>query len=699
MATHRRTDASAAPVQPRRLGDLLQAEQDCRRRLEADPFDAEALRSLGDIKQAFGQHAEAVSFYQEALRLRTADADCARSLGNALYLLGRFPEAATTYRHVIGLRPDDADAHCNLGAALADQGLLVEALACYEEALRVRPDFMNAHYNLGNAFRLLERFAEAALSYAQALRLRSDFAEGHNNLGIALFRQGRLAEAIVSYRQAILHNPRFTKAHTNLGLAMAESGRLSEALACYQEAIRLEPSYPDAHRNRSLVWLLQGDHERAWPEYEWRWRCNDFTPPRFPQPVWNGAPLKGQTVLLYTEQGMGDTLQFVRFARLVQERGGRVLLAAPEPLHPLLAGCEGVDKLIAREVEPSAFDVHCPLMSLPAVLGLGHDVLPSAVPYLRTDPALVNHWRGELEPLRGLKVGIAWQGNPKVLYDRVRSIPLRSFEPLARVEGVQLISLQKGYGSEQLAALEGRFPVFDLAPRLDEATGPFLDTAAVLASLDLVITCDTVLAHVAGALGVRAWVVLPAVPDWRWYLDRTDSPWYPSLRLFRQTHPGSWAEPFEQMAEALRSEVSAAGQRVTIAVSPGELIDRITILEIKQQRITDPHKLHHVQAELTELLAKRDQAVACSAALEALAAELRRTNEAIWQVEDDLRLAENQADFGTPFVALARAVYHHNDHRAALKRQINDLLGSERHEEKLYTSYPAENPPITNPSP
>ena len=253
-------------------------------------------------------------------------------------------------------------------------------------------------------------------------------------------------------------------------------------------------------------------------------------------------------------KGAGDTLQFVRYARLVKERGGVVVLAAPERLHPILRTARGIDRLVPlpREAPPPEFDVHCPLLSLPAVFGTTPETVPAQVPYLHAEPARIARWRKALEPVKGFRVGIAWQGSPTMLpYDRWRSVPLDRFAPLARVEGVRLVSLQYGPGSEQLEAVAGRFPIVDLAGQLDESAGAFLDTAAVMANLDLVVTCDTALAHLGGALGVPTWLVLAAVPNWRWLLDREDTPWYPTVRLFRQIRAGSWEEPFRRMAETL----------------------------------------------------------------------------------------------------------------------------------------------------
>src|SRR5262249_13511851 len=263
-------------------------------------------------------------------------------------------------------------------------------------------------------------------------------------------------------------DPRHGVAHTGRGAVFAQLGRLDEALACYEEALRVRPDLADAHLNRALAWLLLGDYGRGWPEYEWRWKCKGHTPPPYREPRWDGSPLGGRTVLLHPEQGLGDTIQFVRYAPLVRARGGRVVLLCQKPLRRLLAGCPGVDELVAQGEELPAFDVHAPLMSLPALLGTTLRTVPADVPYLAADPDLVGRWRRELARLPGVKVGIAWQGNPDYPWDRHRSVPLREFAPLARVPGVCLVGLQKGPGTEQLRGLAGTFAVTEPGPRFDE---------------------------------------------------------------------------------------------------------------------------------------------------------------------------------------------------------------------------------------
>jgi hypothetical protein len=475
----------------------------------------------------------------------------------------------------------------------------------------------------------------------------------------------------------------------NLGNALLAQGKTAEAMATYDEILRRRPDSPEAHMARALALLVRGDYDEGWKEYEWRWRCKEFGGLPYPKPLWDGSPLGGRTILLHGEQGLGDTLQFVRYAALVKERGGTVVLACPKVLTRLLTSCPGVDRVVAQGADLPNFDCYAPLLSLPGILGTTRDNVPANVPYLSADPVLGQHWLRELAPVRGFKVGIAWQGNPKYKADRLRSIPLAQFEALARVPGVQLISLQKGPGTEQLAAVADRFRIIDLAARLDELTGPFLDTAAVVRNLDLIVAPDTALTHLAGALGAPLWAALAFSPHWVWGRDREDSPWYPSTRLFRQAKWGDWGEVFARMAAAL-AKLAAAPRRlgpVLVEVAPGELLDKITILEIKAARIADAAKLRHVREELRVLTAARDGALPASAELARLMAELKAVNEQLWDVEDELRCCEANRSFGKRFIELARSVYKTNDRRAALKRQVNELLGSHLVEEKSYAPY------------
>lgn len=662
------------------------------RAVRSKPDFAAAWNNLGNAQLALGQANQAVVSYQEAVRLNPDFAEAHGNLGNVQRELGQLDLALASCQRALRLKPDFVIGHNHLGAVYSSLRQWESAAGCFRQALSLSPRYLEARVNLADALRELGRLEEAEANLREALRIWPDSSDVHVGLGMVLLQRNKVEAAEAACREALRLSPDATTAHLALGMACYLEGRAHEAVACYDRALELNPGLPEAHKNRGIARLQLGDFAGGWDDYEWRWRCPELAGRRLAQPLWDGSPLDGASILLHAEQGLGDTLQFVRYAPLVSQRGGRVIVACQGALLPLLRGCRGIDELVSFNDPPSAYAVHAPLMSLPRILGTTLETIPAQVPYIDPDASLVDRWRGELQSIDGFKVGIAWQGSPEFRFDRLRSVPLTNFAPLADLPGITLVSLQKGFGSEQLAALADRPNVIDLASRLDETTGPFLDTAAVMQSLDLVITSDTSIAHLAGALGVEVWVAIAFSPDWRWLRDRDDNPWYPTMRLFRQARRGDWQLVFSKMAAALakRLGLSLPARPVTIEVAPGELIDKITILQIKAERIHDEAKLHNVRFELDTLVAARDTALAASAALEELTAELKTVNEALWEIEDDIRAEERKAEFGERFIELARSVYRQNDRRAALKRRINELLGSRLIEEKSYEDYGGE---------
>ena len=670
--------------------------------LQLKPDYPEAHYNLGIVLGRQDKLDEAVACYQQALQLKPDYPDAHNNLGTVLGRQDKLDEAVASYQQAIRLNPNSPGTHNNLGLALARQNKLDEAVACYQQALRLKPPGdPDVHNNLGIALGKQNKLDEAVARFQQAISLKPDYPDAYNNLGTMLEKQNKLDEAVASYQQAIRLKPDYPDAHNNLGIVLGRQCKLDEAVASYQQAIRLKPDYPEAHWNLGLTRLHMGHLEQGWPGYEWRWKCKEFLPlPPFQPPLWDGSPLDGRTILVHAEQGLGDTLQFIRYVPLVQQRGGRVILVCQPSLIRLLTRSLGIEQLLAQGDPLPEFDLHVPLLSLPGLLGTTLESVPADVPYLEAEPQLVAAWRQRLGSYPGFKIGIIWQGNPDHRMDRFRSAPLSQLAPLARVPGVHLLSLQKGPGAEQLAAFTDRFPVIDLGSGLAD----FLDAAAVLKNLDLVISVDTSVAHLAGALGIPVWVALSFPGEWRWLMGRDDSPWYPTMRLFRQTRLGQWEDVFHRIAEALQQRLAAPAELrpITVEITPGELIDKITILEIKSERITDAAQRHHVGTERALLVAARDRAVPGSAELAQLATELKAVNEARWQIEDEIRLCERDEirlcerdeirlcerdeDFGPRFIALARSVYRTNDKRAALKRQINELLGSRLIEEKSYTS-------------
>jgi tetratricopeptide (TPR) repeat protein len=541
------SQALAIAIQHHQAGRLQAAEQIYRQILAVEPKQADAWHLLGVVANQVGKHAIAVEYIQRAIESNQAVADFHNNLGTAYSALGRLPDAIACYRRALQLKPDHADAHYNLGHAAKQQGNLDEAAASYRRALELKPANAVAQNNLGIVLDEQSKPDEAVACYRRALELKPDYAEAHSNLGNALNERGNPDEAAACCRRALELKPDSVEAYNNLGNALKDQGELEKAAACWRRALELKPDHAAVHYNQSLVLLMKGDFAHGWPEYQWRWRTKPWH--RFSQPLWDGRPLEGRTILLYAEHGLGDALQFVRYAALVKQRGGTVVVECPRSLVSLLTSCAGVDRLLERGVELPPFDVQAPLSSLPGVFHTTLGDIPANVPYLFADPTLIERWRAELGPFAGLKVGIFWQGTTR---NPARSIPLACFESLAGVPGVQFFSLQKGAGVEQLRDVAGRWPIVDLGGRLDD----FMDTAAVMSNLDLVITCDTAVAHLAGALGVVVWTALPSVPDWRWLLDRGDSPWYPTMRLFRQERRGDWQGVFQRIQAALGEQIA-----------------------------------------------------------------------------------------------------------------------------------------------
>lgn len=560
------------------LGKLAEAIAAHRQALEIKPDFVNAANNLSAALGAQQRLTQNLADFRMGQWYLSDDPAAYNELGLALKTQGRLTEAIASFEEALQAHPDFAEAHNNLAVAFKERGNWDEAVASLRQALALNPDFVEAYNNLGTMLESVGNLDEASACYQQALNRKPDFAEAHNNLAIILNKQGKYTEAWTHYQRALTLKPDYPDAHHNLGTLLVDQGNLSEGVASYERALQLKPDYVEAHLGRAQAWLQMGDWERGWPEFEWRWWRKSFPPRPFQQPMWDGSPLDGRTILLHAEQGLGDTLQFIRYAPLVKQRGGFVIVECQPSLLPLLATCAGIDQLVASGSALPYFDVHAPLVSLPGILRTTLETVPAEVPYLFADPERVEHWRQAFAPIPSqaalssssgeegnvkgtFTIGIAWQGNPGHTNDRQRSVLLASFEPLARFDGVRLFSLQKGPGTEQLAAAKERLSLPDLGSQFHT----FQDTAAALVNLDLVITVDSAVAHCAGAVGVPVWVLIPYAADWRWLLDREDSPWYPTMRLFRQKEPGNWDGVFDslvvELAELLAKEAVLSSTR------------------------------------------------------------------------------------------------------------------------------------------
>ncbi|TAE11595.1 MAG: tetratricopeptide repeat protein [Oscillatoriales cyanobacterium] len=557
------------------------------RALSLNPNCAEALVNLGLLREEQGDVGEAVRLYEQAIQVNPDCAVAYLNLGIALEERGEetganYDRAIANYERAIALEPNYVDALHNLGYASIRQGRIADAIAYYDRAMAVQPDLAETLIGLGSSLQQQDKLDEALAVCQQAIQQLPANAEARCNLGIVLHKQGKIAGAIACYQQALSLQPDFPEALNNLGKAFEEAGNMAEAIDCYRRAIELKPgnmnplnglgkvlhnggqfadavtcysqavqfnaTNPESHLNLGLALLLSGELQRGFSEYEWRLliKEKEFPCHNFIQPIWDGKDLEGKTILLCPEQGLGDAIQFIRYADLVKQKGGKVIVWCLPHLQRLFAQVSGIDELIINPDDAPDFQVHTRLMSLPHILGTTLDTIPANVPYLAPPPGL----ECALPNTPNLKVGIVWSGNTQHSQNKVRSFPLDLLAKLLEIPGADFYNLQKQMTADERAWLD-RMPVTDLSSNLHDMAV----TAAVISALDLVISVDTSVAHLAGALGKPVWILLCFVPDWRWMLEREDTPWYPSARLFRQSAAGDWDGVLDRATLALEAKI------------------------------------------------------------------------------------------------------------------------------------------------
>jgi tetratricopeptide (TPR) repeat protein len=525
-----------------------QAIAEYRRAIELNPKLAPAHNNLGVALASLGKSEEAVAMFERAIQIAPGYADAAYNLANTLKNLGRLAAAVGQYRRAIAARPDWVAAYNNMGVALKLNGALDEAVECFKQAVAKSPHDAAVWNNLAEALCEQLRMEDAVKACARALELQPGLPEAHNNLGYALCGLGRYDESIRSFRTALALRPEYAEAYGNLGIAYHFKADLEQAMCMFNTALALRPDFTMAKWNRGVVQLMRGEFEPGWEGFEHRPRVPDarIAPPVCDKPRWDGRELGGRRILVHHEQGLGDTLHFVRYLPMVARRGGRVVLACDRSLVNLMRIQQGVEECCdsAEERLPD-FDVFVPLPSLPRIFRTRLETIPADVPYLSPEPALAARWEERVAAAaRGRKrVGLVWAGKDRA--DMFRSTTLNELSAVGRAAGNWFCSLQKG-----AAALQQPPAHLELADWTGELSD-FAQTAALVSRLDLVITIDTSVAHLSGALGQPTWLLLRDVPDWRWMLDRSDCPWYPTMRLFRQRRLGDWSEPIARVVEAL----------------------------------------------------------------------------------------------------------------------------------------------------
>jgi tetratricopeptide (TPR) repeat protein len=651
---------------------------------QSDPSGLETLYARGVALWNGGRRQEAIAALDAALRKNPEFPDALCMGGYILQQSGKREAALQFYRRALTLKVDLPDGWSNVGKLLFELDRFSEALDAFDAALALRPRDADLWNSRSGALRKLGLLDESDAAARTALELRPKFAEAALNLGTALLKRDRMEEALEAYQRASATQANYADALNGQGLALRALGRLEEARTAFVAAERLGSR--EAISGKGCLDLTLGDFEPGWDGYEARWVAGkslaEALGVRYPK--WRGPGRKGERVLVMNDHALGDTIQFCRYLPMMAAAGAQPTFLCPPRLFGLLSPLPGV-RLLAEPPQGETFDAQIALSSLPRAFATRLESVPALVPYLTAQPERVRKWAARIGS-DGFKIGVVWQGNPNPEADMARSAPLAAFAPLAATPGVRLIALQVGFGVEQLASLPAGMRVETLGSDFDAGPDAFLDTAAAMSQLDLIVTCDTSIAHLAGALARPAWVALKKDAEWRWLRDRDDSPWYPSLRLFRQRQSGEWSDVFATMAgELARLAPASSGSRmIAIPGAIGELIDKITILEIKARKIEDGEKARNVGRELALLQANQREARLDETRLAPLKAELVAVNEKLWDVEDDIRLCEKAGDFGARFVALARAVYVTNDRRAVIKREINTLFNSAIVEEKHY---------------
>ena len=505
--------------------------------------------NLGRTLMAAGRAEAAVAAYENARALDLDSAEIQSDLAAAHVAVGNFKTAIEFGRRAIGLDPGMAQAHFNLGLAEVGSGLTLSATGRFETAVRLAPNFPDCHFELAKLRQETGHLDAAITHYRAAIAGNRLMVEAHCNLGNVLRQVFRLDEAAASYRCALEIDPGIAEIYANLGVTLQEMGLLNQAMDAYDRAVAIAPDDAEARRNRAMALLQLGRFEDGWRDFEWRWRTRHFSAIRraWEKPQWLGERLDGATVLVHAEQGYGDCVQFARYLPMIAAAGGRVVVECPDVLSGLIRAVAGVADVVAVGAPLPAHDFQIPMMSLPGVSKTDFETMPSATPYLAAPTAVIETWREKMALVDGFKVGIAWSGSANHQRNAWRSPGLKALLPLVGLERIRFYSLQVDNGGDELIAEGVDGKVVDLAPALTD----FTETAAVMINLDLIIAPDTAVAHLAGALARPVWLMLPFASEWRWFTERADSPWYPTMRLFRQPSRGDWPGVVETMIEAI----------------------------------------------------------------------------------------------------------------------------------------------------
>lgn len=622
----------------------------------------------------------------------------------------RYDQAIPYFDHALRIKSDFIDALMKRGIALYHQGKCDDAEQDFSQVIKLNPRSHEAHCNLGNVLRSSQRVAEAEQHYLRAIELDATFVEAHSNLSHLQSETQRYQAAFESSKMAVQLNPQHLGALSNMALAQRGLGHIAEAILTLRNALKIKPDYDEGQINLAYMLLSLGQFEEGWRLHESRLSNtkNAGLARHFTQscPQWQGQSITGRTLLIIPEQGLGDQIQFVRYCSLLQEMGvAKIYLICIEPLAELFSFLKNDRLTLLTETQTvPPCDYHVFMLSLPYLCQTRFETIPNRVPYLSADTQLSQEMQQRLCGITDMKVGLCWFGSSKYKYDAERSLQLTSLQALNTLTGVRYFNLQRDARLSFLHLFHEQ--AHDFGHEIDAHTSAFQETAALIVNLDLVITCDTAIGHLAGALGKPVWLLQPFVADWRWMNEGETTPWYPHTRLFRQNSTRSWEAVIARVCTELQSASDqhrlnsstnlsttpvSATSILSIPISLGEFFDKISILEIKRQRISDTQKLKSINSELNQLAACVPQELSDHQELTSLRRNLKQINEELWEIEDQLRQIETTDRFDETFIELARSVYKKNDLRAQLKYTINTLTNSTLREEKSYPTSPANN--------
>lgn len=654
------------------------------------------------------EYEQAQKAFENALCLNPHSAEAYFNIGVIYLKCNKIDNAITAFENCAKYNKNYAKAYFNLGSLYKEQKNIPKAIEAYRTCLELEPARTKLHALVATMFKEQKNIKDAQVHYRKAIQADEKNLQLKLDAANMLCTNGYPDEAVTLYREIIAQSPHAYPIMGNMAHALRYQGKMEEAISYYQKVLSVNPNDTHIRYGIAEAYLTLGEFEKGWEKFSTHWKRGPDTR-NFGEKIWDGSDLHGKKIFLRTVYGQGDTIQFIRYAQLLKQQGAYIIAEVQHSLVNLLRLSPYLDEVIAVDEQPKAlpaFDAQIITMNLPYMFKTTESTIPATVPYLEADQQLVQYWADKTAHDKNFKVGLCWHAS--TYYESFKSsqqrksLPLDIFLPLLTAKNISMYSLQLLDGSEQTNTLPSDAQIHTFQD-FDNSHGRFMDTAALIENLDLVITIDTSVAHLAGALGKPVWVLLPYSADWRWMQKRTDSPWYPTMRLFRQTEIGNWNPIITHLIDEIiklntvdynqaKKTTTVDASAICTEVSLGELLDKITILQIKNEKIKDDTKLKNIHAELNTLQATFEKYIQAPLELEKLMHELREANKKLWKIEDDIREKEHEQAFDNEFIELARSVYFTNDRRCEIKRAINKLLGSRLVEEKSYADYKATAP-------